>query len=144
MFVTRRNSRIIAFQAMYSQEVGKFDIDTIMKFEWLDEDQKVRLDDETRIFIRMLLTGTIENLEAIDKMISTYLKHWSIDRLSKVDLSILRISAYPLMYQQDIAPSIIIDEAIDISKKFSSDDSYKFVNAVLDNIRKDVLKSIET
>lgn len=142
--MTRRNSRIIAFQAMYSQEVGKFDIDTIMKFEWLDEDQKVRLDDETRIFIRMLLTGTIENLEAIDKMISTYLKHWSIDRLSKVDLSILRISAYPLMYQQDIAPSIIIDEAIDISKKFSSDDSYKFVNAVLDNIRKDVLKSIET
>lgn len=142
--MTRRNCRIIAFQAMYSQEVGKLDINTIMNFDWLDDEQKSSLDDESRIFIHMLLKGTIENLENIDKMISMYLKHWEIERLNKVDLAILRISVYPLMYQKDIAPSIVIDEAIDISKKFGSDDSYKFVNGVLDSVRKAVEQNLET
>jgi N utilization substance protein B len=142
--VTRRNCRIIAFQAMYSQEVGDLDVDTIMTFEWLDDDQKAKLDDESKIFIRMLVKGTIENLAEIDKLISKYLKHWEIERINKVDLSILRISVYPLMYQKDISPSIVIDEAIDISKKFGSDDSYKFVNGILDNIRKSLLEKSET
>jgi len=142
--VTRRNCRIIAFQAMYSQEVGDLDVDTIMTFEWLDDDQKSKLDDDSRIFIRMLVKGTIENLDKIDTIISKYLKHWEITRINKVDLSILRISVYPLLYQKDISPSIIIDEAVDISKKFGSDDSYKFVNGVLDNIRKSLLENSET
>lgn len=142
--MTRRNCRIIAFQAMYSQEVGDLDVDTIMTFEWLDDDQKSKLDDDSRIFIRMLVKGTIENLDKIDTIISKYLKHWEITRINKVDLSILRISVYPLLYQKDISPSIIIDEAVDISKKFGSDDSYKFVNGVLDNIRKSLLENSET
>ena len=142
--MTRRNCRIIAFQAMYSQEVGELDKDTVLTFDWLDDDQKSKLDDDSKIFIRMLVNGTIENIDEVDKMISKYLKNWEIERLNKVDLSILRISVYPLMYQKDIAPSIIIDEAVDISKKFGSDDSYKFVNGVLDNIRKSLFEKSET
>ena len=142
--MTRRNCRIIAFQAMYSQEVGKLDINTIMDFEWLDDSQKATLDDASRIFIRMLLNGTIENIDELDAMISKHLTNWDINRLNKVDLAILRISVYPLIYQKDIDSSIIIDEAIDICKKFGSDDSYKFVNGVLDTIRKDILVNSET
>ncbi len=141
--MTRRNCRIIAFQAMYSQEVGKLDVNTIMNFEWLDESQRNSLDDESRIFIRLLLNGTIEKCDEIDAMISKHLTNWNIERLNKVDLALLRISVYPLLYQKDIAPSIIIDEAVDISKKFGSDDSYKFVNGVLDNIRKDIAQNSE-
>ena len=53
-------------------------------------------------------------------------------------MAILRISVYPLIYQKDIHPTIVINEAVDISKEFGSDDSYKFINAVLDNVRKDL------
>jgi N utilization substance protein B len=69
-------------------------------------------------------------------MIRKHLQNWDFSRLNKVDLAVLRISVYALMYQPDTAPSIIINEAIGISKEFGTDDSYRFINGVLDGIRK--------
>ena len=74
----------------------------------------------------------------IKQKIKKHIINWDFERLNKVDFSVLRISTYPLMFQKDIHPSIIIDEAIDIVKEFGTDDSFKFVNAVLDSIRKEV------
>jgi N utilization substance protein B len=73
-------------------------------------------------------------------MIRRHLKNWDFSRLNRVDLAVLRMSVYALMYQIDMAPSIIINEAIGISKEFGTDDSYRFINGVLDGIR----KSLET
>ena len=86
----------------------------------------------------MLVSGTIEHIAEVDEMIKKHIINWDFERLNKVDLAVLRISTYPLMFQKDIHPSIIIDEAIDIVKEFGTDDSFKFVNAVLDSIRKEV------
>ena len=61
-------------------------------------------------------------------MIKKHLINWDFERLNKVDLAVLRISTYPLMFQKDLHPSIVIDEAIDIVKEFGSEDSFKFVN----------------
>ena len=97
-----------------------------------------RMGEDGLTFARLLITGTIEHIVDIDGMIKKHLTNWDFDRLNKVDLAILRMSAYPLMFQKDIHPTIVIDEAIDISKEFDSDDSFKFLNAVLDNIRKAV------
>ena len=77
-------------------------------------------------------------IEEIDALITKHLDSWELYRINKVDLAILRISVYPLLYQKDLHPSIVINEAVDISKEFGSDDSYKFVNAVLDNIKKEL------
>ena len=75
----------------------------------------------------------------IDALIKKHLDSWDFERINKVDLAVLRISVYPLLYQSDdIHPSIIINEAIDISKEYGPGDTYKFVNAVLDNIRKEI------
>ena len=90
-------------------------------------------------FAKLLIAGTVEHIQEIDKLIEKHLENtWSIERINKVDLAILRISVYPLIYQKDIHPTIVINEAVDISKEFGSDDSYKFINAVLDNVRKDL------
>jgi N utilization substance protein B len=96
------------------------------------------LDDGMASFSRLLIVGTIENIKAIDGMIKKHLQHWDITRLNRVDLAILRMSVYTLLYQNEIAPSIVIDEAIGISREFGTDDSFRFVNGVLDNIRKTI------
>ncbi|MDR1319343.1 MAG: transcription antitermination factor NusB, partial [Treponema sp.] len=87
-------------------------------------------------FSRLLIAGTIENIAAVDKMIQSHLQNWDISRLNRVDLAVLRMSAYTLMFQRDMSPSIVINEAIGISKEFGTDDSYRFINGVLDSIRR--------
>lgn len=134
--MARRKGRILAFQALYSWDLGNIDIDNILDFSWVEEESLEKMGEESLTFAKLLVSGTIEHIEEIDSIIKDHLSRWDFDRLNKVDLAILRISVYPLLYQKDLHSSIVIDEAIDISKDFGSDDSYKFINAVLDNVRK--------
>ncbi|MCR4714942.1 MAG: transcription antitermination factor NusB [Treponemataceae bacterium] len=134
--MARRKGRIIAFQALYSWDVSGMELEDLLKFEWVSPETKERMDEESDTFTRLLISGTIENCGEIDEVIKKHLINWDFERLNKVDLAILRISVYSLLFQKDIHPTIIIDEAIDISKEFGTDESYKFVNAVLDNVRK--------
>jgi len=109
-----------------------------MAFSWLDADKRAALDEGIAAFSRLLIGGTVENVKAIDRMIKDHLENWDISRLNRVDLAILRMSVYTLLYQNEIAPSIVIDEAIGISKEFGTDDSFRFVNGVLDSIRQTI------
>ena len=138
--MARRKGRILAFQALYSWDLGNVDIDNVLDFAWVEKETLERMGDESLSFTRLLVSGTIEHIEEIDSVIKSHLTNWDFDRLNKVDLAILRISVYPLLFQKDIHSSIIIDEAIDISKEFGSDDSFKFINAILDAIKKSQVK----
>ena len=137
---SRRKGRILAFQALYSwdtryTQTGKVSIpEDLLDFSWADDN--LVSDEELTSFSRLLVTGTIENINSVDKTIEKHLEHWELTRLNRVDLAVLRMSTYTLMFQTDMHPSIVIDEAIDISKEFGTDDSYRFVNGVLDSIRK--------
>ena len=139
---SRRKGRILAFQALYSWDLhnGETPSRTIppglLDFSWAV--QTSPLAEETKAFSRLLVTGTVENIKVVDEMIQKHLVNWEIKRLNRVDLAIIRMSAYTLMFQTDMPPSIVIDEAVDISKEFGTDDSYRFVNGVLDSIRKTV------
>jgi N utilization substance protein B len=132
---SRRKGRILAFQALYCWESTHLAIDELLAFPWIDSEKQLSLDAHIADFSRLLIVGTIENIQAIDEMIKKHLQNWDFSRLNRVDLAILRMSVYSLMYQQDIAPSIVIDEAIGISREFGTDDSFRFVNGVLDSIR---------
>lgn len=134
--MSRRKSRIFAFQALYSFDVGQMGSEQLVSLSWLDEKSLEKLSETGKVYTQLLISGTLENLEAIDKKISENLANWDFERLNRVDLAILRISVYPLLFQKDLHPSIIIDEAVQIAKEFGSEDSFKFVNAVLDNIHK--------
>jgi len=140
---SRRKGRILAFQALYCWDVqygasSSCVPEDLLEFPWSLEtaDDVCKLDAELQAFAQLLLTGTIENIKRIDKTIQKHLQNWDIVRLNRVDLAILRMSVYTLMFQTDIASSIVIDEAIELSKEFGTDDSYRFVNGVLDAIRK--------
>ncbi len=75
-------------------------------------------------------------MPVIDEKIKEHLEHWDFSRLSRVDLAILRMSVFCLLYQPDIPATVTIDEAIDIAREFGTDDSYRFINGVLDSIQK--------
>ena len=131
---SRRKGRILAFQALYCWESARIPPDELMAFSWLEIEKREALDEGIAGFSRLLISGTVENIKAIDSMIKKHLQNWDFSRLNRVDLAILRMSVYTLMYQKEIAPSIVIDEAIGISKEFGTDDSFRFVNGVLDSI----------
>lgn len=136
--MSRRKSRIIAFQGLYSWEVGGIDEKDVLELSWAKkDDESEELDIEDEAFARSLIAGTIENITEIDEAIKAHLKNWTIDRINKVTLSILRMSVYAILFSKDAEPSVIIDEAVDIAKGYGVDDSYKFINAVLDNIKKE-------
>jgi transcription antitermination protein NusB len=133
---SRRKSRILAFQSLYSWETSKQPLEEVLGFEWLDSEKIGAMDEVSLVFTRLIVAGTIQNIVEVDAAITKQLKNWDITRLSKVDLAIIRMSCYSLMFQDDIPASITIDEAIDIAKEFSSAESFKFINGVLDGIRK--------
>ncbi len=135
--MARRKGRILAFQALYSHDVGNVPLDSILDFSWVESATLERLSaDDTLTFARLIISGTLEHLEEIDALIKSHLVSWDFERLSRVDLAILRMSIYSLLYQKDIPSPIVIDEAIEISKEYGTDESYTFINAMLDNIRK--------
>jgi N utilization substance protein B len=134
---SRRKARILAVQAIYAWDMSHQELEDILSFEWLDEDKKARYEIEILDFAKLLIIGTIEQIDSIDDLIKNHLQHWAFERLRKVDLAILRVGTYSLIYQQDVPAQISIDEAIEIAKEYGSDDSYRFINGVLDGIRKD-------
>lgn len=86
-------------------------------------------------FSRLLVQGTVENIDEIDTMIKGHLAtNWSIDRINKVVLAVIRMSVYELLYQKGTHANIVIDEAVGIVKDYGADDSHKFTNAILEKI----------
>lgn len=136
--MSRRKGRVLAFQALYSHEVGGVPVSDLLTFSWANEDGVAAdTDKEEYLFARFLVTGTMEHLDEIDALIKSHLAaNWNFDRLNKVSLCILRMSVYSILYQKETNASIVIDEAVNIAKDFGADDSFKFINAVLDKISK--------
>lgn len=132
---SRRKARIYAMQALFSWDISGTPPEQLLEFSWVDR-QTDR--EDTLAFARILLSGTLERIEEVDAALQAHLEHWKLERLARVDLAILRLSAYSLLFQSDIPASVTIDEAIDLAREFGSDESYRFVNGVLDAVRKDV------
>ncbi len=132
----RRKGRIIAFQTLYRYDLSGAGLEELLDFSWMEADKLERTPAETLTFSRLLIQGTLEKLAEVDSSIRGQLENWDFTRLSRVDLAILRISTYCLLFQKDIPATVTIDEAVDISKTYGTADSYRFVNGVLDGIRK--------
>ncbi|ACH94368.1 N-utilization substance protein B [Borrelia recurrentis A1] len=139
----RHKARILAFQKIYSIDVNckaKDNIFDIFSFE----ENGIDLDGDLKLFYSVLVNGTYDNLESIDKLISGISLNWRLDRMDKVDLAILRMSVYSLKFQDlDVPKRVIIDEAILIAKKYGNKNSDKFVNGILDALLKDMESSFE-
>jgi transcription antitermination protein NusB len=95
---------------------------------------------ETRIFADPLIRGVIQNRDAVDEKIRSHAKNWEFHRIAAVDRNIMRLAIYEMLYREDIPPVVSINEAVDIAKKFSTQDSGKFVNGILDKIRGELMR----
>src|SRR5690606_14166040 len=127
--ISRRKARILAVQALYEWDLTRKDLDSLLEFRWYE--RKEGLVDEDLLFSRLLVQGTIKNMERIDALLTRHSKNWELSRFSRVDLSILRMSAYSLIYHEEIPASVTIDEAVEIAREFGNDESYRFINGVL-------------
>lgn len=126
----RHKARVLAFKALYSWELNKsttFTDITNIESEFLNKD----IDSD---FGKSIFRGVLNSIEQIDLILNSHLNNWHIERLEKVDLSILRLSIFSLLYLKKISRIVTINEAINISKEFGSDNSYKFINGILDSI----------
>ena len=129
MKLTRTEARekimIILYQIdFYIKDNISFDVEDVIK-ENLEMDNK---------YVKDIVHGVLENLEEIDSIISKYLENWSLDRLGKTDKAILRLATYEMLYY-DTPEVVVINEAIELSKKYSDDKVVKLINAVLDKVR---------
>lgn len=122
----RRNAFLYVFQ-LYAN-------DEILMDEPLELEDDLTLESDE--FTKLIVNSTIEHREEIDKKISDNLKGWTIDRLSKVSLAILRISIAQLLYMDDIPSGVVINEAVELSKHFGDSEDYQFINGALGKIEK--------
>ena len=129
----RRKSRELALQALFSMDLNKIDSPLQMDefFGQYGED----LSESTRVFFLALVDGVLENREKIDTLLDQWAKNWKISRMPAVDRNIMRIAVFEMLNLSDIPPSVSINEAVEIGKKFGTRDSGPFINGVLDRIR---------
>ncbi len=128
----RRKARELALQILYQIDLTKEKFRKNSKKFW---GGKI-IPAETKKFTEELVKGTLDKQKDIDPLICKYSEHWKIERLNAIDRNILRFAAYELLYLKDIPPAVSINEAIEIAKKYSTADSGKFVNGILDRINK--------
>jgi len=95
---------------------------------------------ETRLFAEPLIRGVLEQRDQIDEHIKKHAQNWDFHRIAAVDRNIMRLAIYEMLNRDDIPPVVSINEAVDIAKKFSTQDSGKFVNGILDKVRSELMR----
>lgn len=157
----RREARERAVQFLFQYDLNRPDdldgaLDHFWKSQWAaalaDEKsdakwgQQVELPPPTaeeaalRLFADPLIRGTLECQNELDAVIKKYAKNWDLHRMAVVDRNVLRLAIYEMLHREDIPPVVSINEAVDIAKKFSTEDSGKFVNGILDKVKGDLMR----
>ena len=126
----RREGRELALQALYALEVNPTEVRIFLPLFWDGRKSPGQIRD----FTNALVTGVVENKKEIDALITEKSRNWSLSRMAKVDLSILRIATFELLHRRDIPRNVTINEGIEIAKKFGTEESPAFVNGILDEI----------
>ncbi len=124
--MTRRFARELALQTLFSIEIGHHEPAAA-----LDATLEGPQDSEHRAFVRDLVLGTLEHADESDAVISPLLQGWTIDRLPTIDRIVLRMSVYEMTYHRETPRAVVLNEAVELAKKFSTDDSGRYVNGVL-------------
>ncbi len=126
----RRASREIAMKLLYQLEIQKEDRDE----QLMSEISEYELSEKDKEYIIDVVNGVFSKISVIDELIEKYSKGWKINRIPKVDLSILRLGIYEINFRQDIPFNVSINEAIELSKKYSGEDAGAFINGVLGKV----------
>jgi N utilization substance protein B len=134
-FAQRRQGRVAALQFLYAWSLNSpadLAADLAIFFEGLENPR------DQYAFGEELIHGVIEHVGDIDARIRALAQNWEFDRIAKIDLAILRVAIFEMLYRRDIPPVVSINEAIDLSKQFSNADAKRFINGILDRLKDDL------
>ncbi len=130
----RRQSRELALQFLYAYELNRREKEEVLA----EFRARPGLPESVRRFAGELIEGVLGRLEEIDGRIARYARNWKLDRMALVDKQILRLALYELCFRDDIPALVTINEAVEIAKEFSTPQSGRFVNGILDRIREEL------
>jgi N utilization substance protein B len=137
---SRHKGRILSLLAIYQREIANNPIDEILSFKWYE---KPITSDEKEL-ATVIINGVLKNWETIDKIIKTYIRNRAFDQVSVINRCILRLSIYCLINMKETPAKITINEAIELTREYESEESVSFINGILDSIYKDyVLNTVE-
>ena len=128
----RRKARECALQLLFQWEGERADPAAVQASFW----RQIKAAPVTRKFSDQLFTGTIAALREIDPLIAAHSQHWRLERMAAVDRNLLRLAVHELQARPKTPPAVVINEALEIARRFSTPDSVEFINGVLDAIRK--------
>lgn len=128
----RRKARESALQILFQLEFNKPRVEKVIDRFWKER----KASDEIRDYSDSIVKGIVSHQEEIDNLIQSLSDHWRLSRMAHVDRNILRIAVFEFLYEKNLAAAVIINEAIEIAKKYSSDEAAAFVNGILDAVRK--------
>ena len=146
---SRRNGREYAVKVLYSLYDQEEPLEKVLSDFWLNfrfsvdvlgepEEADTPLPDDIIEFTEQLVAGVYENLEEIDKVLLSISKNWALDRMPRLDLSLMRMACYELMWMPKTPTGVVINEAIEIAKRYGTKDTPAFLNGVLDKVSKQV------
>ena len=136
---TRRKSRELTLQFLYQGELAGQD--NLLDFE--EYCIHFQVNKKAIPYAKKLLDGVQEKGDAINQLIRKFAENWRLERMSVIDRNILRLAVYEVHYQDDVPISVAINEAVEIAKRFSTDDSAPFINGILDGVAKEKIKDAE-
>ena len=131
---TRRKAREYALQMLFQWDITRDNIEQIAATFWTDQDEPAVVVD----FARQLVTRTIEHVEEIDALIQRHAEHWRLDRMAVVDRNLLRLAVQEFLYGRDTPKPVVMNEAIEIARRYSSLESPPFINGILDSIKREL------
>ena len=140
--MSRRQAREVALQALFQLDLNRSEAEDQQEmYETLALDtalgENERLPKRDREYARIIVRGTRQNLEAIDEMLAAASHEWKVERMAAVDRNIARLAVFEIRFgQEEITPKIVINEAVELAKKYGTDDSGRFVNGILGAIVK--------
>jgi N utilization substance protein B len=130
----RRQAREAALQILYFWEVGRTQPGAAIDAYF--QEHQADADDAVVTFAASIVMGTAKEVEDLDALIGQHLKHWRIERLAVIDRSILRMAAWELLHENDTPAAVVMNEALELARRFSTEDAVAFINGVLDGIRR--------
>lgn len=136
----RRKARECALQILFGLEFNSSGADTLIDHYWAYQKPSI----EIKEYGNWLVRGILDGREEIDRRIQSVSEHWRVSRMAVVDRNILRIAVFELLNEKTLVPAIVINEAIEIAKKFSGEQAAVFINGILDGVKKDLEKEDHT
>jgi N utilization substance protein B len=144
----RTRSREFALQILYQLDISRGDPDEVFQDFWKDRTdlamsdpekealERDKKDPDVRSYAELLVRGVIRKLPRVDQVIVQYAENWDLARMAYIDRNILRLSAYEILFLDEIPVKVAINEAVELAKRYGEPDSSKFVNGILDRIAK--------